>query len=331
MKIFYAVQATGNGHISRAQHIYPYLKKFGEVDFFLSGNNSNLDFSIPVKYRSKGCSLHYSECGGLNYGAILNNIKPYMIFKDANSLPLHQYDIIINDFDFVTSLSCKLKNIPSVQFGHQASFQSNATPRPFNKSKTGEIILKNYALATNYIGLHFQEYDKFIFPPVIKDNFINTEVTDLKHVTVYLPSFQKKCLLEAFGKLKHIQFHWFLEGIKTIHYDDNIVYYPINQSLFNSSLISCHGLITGGGFETPSEALYLNKKLISIPIQSHYEQACNASALKQMGVLVLDSVGEDFYQIINKWYESKLVNFNIKANNINETLSFLIDTYPSKK
>ena len=28
MKIFYAVQATGNGHISRAQQLYPYLKQF---------------------------------------------------------------------------------------------------------------------------------------------------------------------------------------------------------------------------------------------------------------------------------------------------------------
>ena len=32
MKIFYAIQATGNGHISRAIQLYPYLQKFGEVD-----------------------------------------------------------------------------------------------------------------------------------------------------------------------------------------------------------------------------------------------------------------------------------------------------------
>ena len=47
MKIFYAVQATGNGHVSRAQQLYPYLQKFGEVDFFISGNNANLDFKLP--------------------------------------------------------------------------------------------------------------------------------------------------------------------------------------------------------------------------------------------------------------------------------------------
>ena len=34
MKIFYAIQGTGNGHLSRAEQLYPYLQKYGEVDFF---------------------------------------------------------------------------------------------------------------------------------------------------------------------------------------------------------------------------------------------------------------------------------------------------------
>jgi len=328
MKIFYAVQATGNGHISRAQQLYPYLKEFGEVDFFLSGNNSNLNHSIPIKYRSKGCSLHYGKCGGLNYADVLKNIKPFMMFKDANALPLEKCDIIINDFDFVTSLACKLKKLPSIQLGHQASFQSDATPRPEKKSIIGESILKHYARATNYIGFHFQSYDSFIVPPVIKEEFINAERKNLGHITVYLPSFQKHCLLTTFSKLKHIKFQWFLDGTESIRIEDNITYFPINQDLFNKSLISSHGLITGGGFETPSEALFLEKKLISIPIKNHYEQQCNAAALSKMGIKVLEDVGEDFNEIIEKWYHEKNNYPKVLSNHIPQTLEMLFDTYP---
>lgn len=330
MKIFYAVQATGNGHISRAQQIYPYLKQFGEVDFFISGNNANLNFALPVKYRSKGCSLHYSKCGGLNYWGIFKNIKPISLYNDARSLPLEKYDVIINDFDFVTSLACKLKKLPSVQLGHQASFQSEATPRPEKRSLMGETVLKHYAHATNHIGFHFQSYDRFILPPVVKEEFIHAEPEDLGHVSVYLPSFQKHCLLEAFTKLKHIKFHWFLETEKLIRTEDNITYYPIDNALFNKSLLSSHGLITGGGFETPSEALYLGKKLISIPIRNHYEQQCNAAALKQMGITVLEDVGSDFAEIVNRWHFSANKDPKLKANNVSETLEFLFDTYPTK-
>jgi uncharacterized protein (TIGR00661 family) len=96
-------------------------------------------------------------------------------------------------------------------------------------------------------------------------------------------------------------------------------------------LLTSHGLITGGGFETPSEALYLNKKLISIPIKNHYEQQCNAAALKKMGITVLEDVGEDFSDIVEKWFVQKNENPRIKANNITQTLELLFDTYPSKK
>ncbi len=330
MKIFYAVQATGNGHISRAQQIYPYLKHFGDVDFFISGNNANLKFSLPIKYQSKGCSLYYGECGGLNYWSILKNIQPFNMLKDARSLPLEKYDIIINDFDFVTSLACKLKKIPSVQLGHQASFQSDATPRPDKKSLIGETVLKHYAHATNHIGFHFQKYDSFILPPVVKEEFINAHPTDEKHVTVYLPSFQKQCLLDAFRKLGHIKFHWFLDKTQSIRIENNISYYPIDQVQFNKSLLSCSGLITGGGFETPSEALFLGKKLMSIPIKNHYEQQCNAAALKKMGVLVLQDVDDNFFDVIDKWYSQPSTNPKVAANNINDTLQFLVDTYPGK-
>lgn len=330
MKIFYAVQATGNGHVSRAQQIYPYLKKLGEVDFFISGNNANLNFALPIKYHSKGCSLHYSKCGGLNYWSILKNIKPISLYKDASSLPLEKYDIIINDFDFVTSLACKLKKLPSVQLGHQASFQSDATPRPDKKSLIGETVLKHYAHASNHIGLHFKSYDSFILPPVIKEEFINAEPTDLKHVTVYLPSFQQHCLLKAFSKLQHIKFHWFLDKTQSIRIEKNITYYPIDQVQFNKSLLSCHGLITGGGFETPSEALYLGKKLMSIPIKNHYEQQCNAAALKKLGVEVLEDVTENFYEKVERWYSAKNYNPAIEANDIAKTLQLLLDTYPDK-
>ncbi len=327
MKIFYAVQATGNGHISRATQLYPYLKKYGEVDIFLSGNNSTLDFPFPVKYRSKGVSLYYSECGDLDHKKILCNVHLLSIYKTARSLSLNKYDIVINDFEFITALACKLQKTKSVHFGHQASFQSVNTPRPKHKNIIGEMVLKNYAKAQSYIGLHFDSYDDFIYPPVIKNEFVNKDPIHKDHITVYLPAFEEHCILNAFKKLPDIQFHWFLPNIKKITQDKNITYFPVNQALFNESLFSCHGLITGGGFETPSEALYLGKQLMSIPINRHYEQMCNAAALTKMGVKVLDRITSDFSEEIRTWHDNPIINNTVKANNIPETLQYLMDTY----
>jgi len=88
MKIFYAIQATGNGHISRAMQLYPYLQKFGEVDFFMSGSNASLAIDLPVKFKSAGCSLFYSACGGLDYWKIAKNVSPLQMIKEAKALPI---------------------------------------------------------------------------------------------------------------------------------------------------------------------------------------------------------------------------------------------------
>ena len=327
MKIFYAIQATGNGHISRAMQLYPYLKKFGEVDFFLSGSNASLNLDLPVKFTSKGCSLFYSACGGLDYWKITKNIKLSKLIKEAKSLPIKQYDIVINDFDSITSLACKLQKVHSVQLGHQASFVSKLTPRPEKKSVMGEIILQHFASAPKNIGLHFENYDSFIRPPIIKEEIQLADSVDKKHITVYLPSFDKFCLEQAFNNLPDLEFHWFLNDITTKTTIKNITYYPVNQTYFNASLISCHGIITGGGFETPAEALYLKKKILSIPIQNHYEQECNAAALKKMGVPVVYEVGNHFDKIIVNWLNSESTIPEIKANCIPETLQYLFDTY----
>src|SRR5580704_9442643 len=137
MKIFYAVQATGNGHISRAMEILPHLKKYGNVDLFLSGANSTLAIDMPVKYRSKGVCFFYNSSGSLAYWETVKKFAPARVMREVIDLPVQKYDLVINDFECITSLACAFKKIPSVNFGHQASFQSGKTPRPKNKSVIG--------------------------------------------------------------------------------------------------------------------------------------------------------------------------------------------------
>lgn len=326
MKIFYAVQATGNGHISRAKQILPYLHKHGDVDIFLSGSNSSLDVGLPVKYRSGGISLFFKECGGISYKETIFNNSYLSCFKDIKDLPLEKYDVVINDFDLITAYAAKMKNIKSVQFSHQASFMSENTPRPQKKSYLGESILKRYAPATNYMGMHFKAYDDFIKSPVIKKEVLEGRVTDKGHVTVYLPAVDKVCLQNLFHKLSDIKFHWFLSGVNKVYEDENITFHPISNKGFTESMLSAHGILTGGGFETPSEAMYLHKKIACVPIEDHYEQQCNAEAAKQMGATVWYDLEDDTdtAQNIREWYESNQKTEEIIPNDIEQTIEELI-------
>ncbi len=302
MKIFYAVQATGNGHISRAREIIPQLKKFGEVDVFLSGNNYSLKNDLPVAYRSKGLSLHYDRLNGkvdLRKTMLALNLKK--VVQEALQLPIEKYDLIINDFECITSMACKIRQIPSVHFGHQASFYSKYVPRPEKQSLAGELILKYYAHGNVNVGLHFAPYDKHIYNPIIKNEIMKANPEDYGHITVYLGHIDDMIIHRQLSKISEFKFEVFSGKIKNPYRQGNIQFYPVNQSLFNHSLINCTGIITGSGFETPAEALYLQKKIMVIPMKGQYEQLCNAAALKGFGVYVLDNLDDQFQLNFERW------------------------------
>jgi uncharacterized protein (TIGR00661 family) len=301
LKIFYAVQATGNGHISRAMELLPHLQQYGSVDIFLSGGNSNLQMDAPVKYRSKGLSLHYNCTGGLDYWQIIKGIHPLRLRQEIRDLPVENYDLVINDFEYITAAACQKKKIASVNFGHQASFQSTNIPRPEKKNATSEWLLKNYAKANRYIGLHFKQYDDFIFTPVIKKEILQAEPSDKNYITVYLPSYCEPNLKQIFETFYDFRFEIFCRETKHPHQCGNILFLPVDKKLFDQSLIDCSGIITGGGFETPAEALHLGKKIMAIPIRGQYEQVCNAAALKEMGVLCLKNTEDDFKNHFYNW------------------------------
>lgn len=301
MKIFYAIQATGNGHISRAMEILPYLDRYGKVDIFLSGANSTLQLDAPVKFRSKGLSLFYTHGGGLNYWEMLRKVSPLRLWREVRDLPVDKYDLVINDFECITSLACAHKRVPSVQFGHQASFVSKKTPRPEHRDAMGEWILRNYARATQYIGLHFAQYDDFILPPVIKKEILQADPEDMGHVTVYLSSYCDATVKRYLQPLKEFSFQVFSKEVSMPVRDGNILFMPVGKGAFNKSLITCKAILTGAGFETPAEALYLKKKLMVIPIRGQYEQFCNAAALSKLGVPVLHTLDAGFETAFRAW------------------------------
>lgn len=307
MKILYAIQATGNGHISRAIELLPFLKQYGEVDIFLSGSNSNLHPDLPVKFRSKGLSLFYGNRGGLDYLKMLKEFSPLRVWKEANELPVEKYDAVINDFESITSLACKLKKVPSINFGHQASFKSSKTPRPLKKDIAGELVLTNYANATSYVGLHFEPYDDFIYSPVIKDEILKAEVKDSGHVTVYLSHYSDEVVAKHLSKLSDCRFEVFSKKAKTRTTENNITFIPVDSKAFNQSMINSHAVITGAGFETPAEALYMGKKLMCLPIKGQYEQLCNAEALKKFNVPVINTIDDTFTTTIENWMNTDSV------------------------
>ena len=149
MRILYAIQGTGNGHLSRARAVIPLLAERGELDILVSGTEADVHLPYPIQFRSKGISFHYNERAGIDYVKTLIRNPPWRILKDVNRFPIESYDLIINDFEPITAWAAKKERVPCIALSHQASFLSPKTPRPRRKDPLGEYILSHYAPRPN--------------------------------------------------------------------------------------------------------------------------------------------------------------------------------------
>jgi hypothetical protein len=57
MRVLYAIQGTGNGHLSRAHEIVPLLKKHVQVDTLISGNQAQIQAEFDINYQRTGLTL----------------------------------------------------------------------------------------------------------------------------------------------------------------------------------------------------------------------------------------------------------------------------------
>lgn len=317
MKILFAIQGTGNGHISRAREIIPYLQQHGDVDILISGTQADVSLSQPVKYRFHGFSFVFGKNGGVNHWQTFKIIKLWQFWKDMKSIPLTNYNLIVNDFEPLTAWACKLKKVKSVSLSHQASFVSLNTPRPIKKGpKYAQLILKHYAPTSHHIGFHFKAYADFIHTPVIRSQIRNLIPQNLGHYTVYLPAIDDKKLIKHLHALPNINWQVFSKHQKTPYQYANVKINPINNEAFNISLATCEGLLTGGGFEGPAEALFLGKKLMMVPMTNQYEQECNAEAARLLGVTVVTRINRHFAGKLELWVAS---SSKVSVNFKNET------------
>lgn len=319
MKILYAIQGTGNGHLSRARDIIPILQTKGNLDILISGTQADVKLPYPVTYKFTGLSFVFGKKGGVDFVETYKKGKLRKLFVEINSLPVEEYDIIINDFEPVSAWACYLKNKQCISLSHQSAVLNKNAPQPKHIDVLGKSILKSYAPSTVQYGFHFKAYDDNIFTPVIRKQVRELQPENHGHYTVYLPSYHDKRIIEILSKFPETKWEVFSKHNTEKIQLENISIRKIDNEDFIKSMSSAAGILCGAGFETPAEALYLKKKLLVIPMKGQYEQHCNAAALKAMDVPVIKSLKIKHLDTIRNWIDTETV-ISVEYPDITESI-----------
>lgn len=286
MRLLYGVQATGNGHISRARAMAAQLKRHGvSVDFLFSGRAKDALFDMDCfgNFSWRPGLTFVSHAGKLSYWQSLQQANLKQLWRDQQQLDTRAYDLVLTDFEPVTAWAARRQGTPCIALGHQYAFLQQIPKQ--DDSLLSRQIFRHFAPASTQLGLHWHHFGNpdAIAPPIVD---LSTEYlhaaqhTDKSgHVVlVYLP-FEDQHQVRAWLKpLQNYRFDIYAPGLKP-EQQGHLHFHPLSHSAFKQHLARADAVLSNAGFELISEALQLQKKILVKPLHGQMEQASNALAL----------------------------------------------------
>ncbi len=282
MKILYGVQGTGNGHTTRARIMAKALADQGaQVDWIFSGRAPEDYFDMEVfgQYRCFRGLTFVAEHGRVNYPRTILSSHLRALYRDIRTLDVSGYDLLINDFEPVTAWAARRAGLPSVGISHQCAFMHQIPKRgenPFVRA-----FMRYFAPVDRAIGLHWHHFNQPILPPLIEPSHYPNEC-HINECLVYLPFAQPDDIVPQLRAFPETQFYVYQQVPKPVD-EGHIHIRPFSREGFQADLHRVESVICSAGFELPSEAIQLGKKLLVQPVIGQMEQQSNAFALSQLG------------------------------------------------
>lgn len=290
LRLLYAVQGTGNGHVARAQALLPLLQAQPSVQVDVVVSGTLVDVSLPMepRFTYSGISFRYGKKGGIDWFRTFWANSWWKCIRDVWTTPVHEYDLVLNDFEPITAYACRIRNVRSIEISHQSGVRHPNAARPRFKDPLAEWVLAHFAPAPRCLGFHFTARGANYRTPVIRPAVRGLTRNSDGSVLVYLPAFAPEVLLQTFADWDFKNWHVFVRsGTVCPPAPAHIVWHPIDQEHFLFRLARASHVLCSAGFELPAEALYLGAALAVVPISGQFEQACNAAEVKTLGALVL--------------------------------------------
>jgi uncharacterized protein (TIGR00661 family) len=263
---------------------YALQERNADVDFLFSGREKAKYFSMEAfgDFAVRRGLTFITEQGKVNYLKTVADNSIIHLYKEITQLDLSEYDLVINDFEPVSAWAARLQKVPCIGLSHQNAFRYQVP-----KKGDGWIdnrLIHHFAPADIHLGLHWYHFNQPILPPIVHTGKANGASHELKFNLVYLPFESLEDITDLLLRFTRHQFVCYHPQIIESDAIENIRLEPLSHVNFQQDLCACEGVIANGGFELPSEALSLGKKLLLKPLAGQFEQESNVATLEHLGL-----------------------------------------------
>jgi len=262
-RILYGLCGEGLGHASRSKILINHLKKKGHNVRIVAGGKAFVFLSKEFKhvervesprfeYKGNQVRLLYS-CLKMLYTTIAKTPKSFKKVKKI--IKEFKPEMIITFREIIPWLILFIALKVSM-FGADKYLIYDFSDKQVNNSRV--LFLK----------------------PLIQEGIQKQQPKIGEHIFVYQTSISTEFICEI---LKQFDETFIVYGFNKNHVDGNIIFKTFNDDEFYTDIATCKAIITNGGFTVISEALYLKKPVLSLPIRHQFEQVLNGQFVQNLG------------------------------------------------
>ena len=292
--ILYGINGEGAGHSTRAKEVLRHLRRQGHVLHVAS-------FDRGLKNLSD--EFEVTEIHGLRLAYVNNHVR-YKKTVASNLLAAPKaakcsrdlmrkadewkIDLVITDFEPMTCHVGHRKRLPIIAIDNQHAITNCEVsyPREYRKDAAATRLVTKFMtpradahLVISFFPAEVSKKNTFVFPPLLRQEVLSAKPTAGDYILVYVTSPSP----ELAQMLEQVRCPFVAYGFGKEGKAGNVTYKKPSLDGFMQDLVGCKGIVANAGFSLISEALYLGKPYLAIPVAHQFEQIFNAHYLAKMG------------------------------------------------
>lgn len=235
---------------------------------------------------------------------ILNNLwylRKYLKIaaKLKNMIDQENPDAVINFYELMAGLVYRRYNPPAPMYciGHQYLLLHPDFVFPKGYILDKFLLRLNTKFTSSnaklLLGLSFTDmaHDEkkklYVVPPLLRPEVLEMKPENGNYYHGYLlNSGYAEEVIKWHEKNPETELHFFWDNKNATELTEvrpGLTFHRINDKKFLTFMKSCKAFATTAGFESICEAMYLNKPVLMVPTEGHFEQTCNALDAKMAG------------------------------------------------
>ncbi len=302
MRILYGVVGEGMGHATRSRVVLEDLVREHEVQVVASGRaHDYLAERFPAVHRIWGLSIHYEGNAIRRLPTVLQNLRgaargwPRNVGKYFGLLASFRPDVVISDFESFSYYFGKAHRIPVIDLDnihviskcrHSAALLAGHE-RDFGLIRS--VVAAKLPRCFHYVIPTFfyppvRARRTTLVPPILRPEVLAARSERGEHLLVYQTATTNLALPEALKRLGvPARIYGLKRDLEEDLVDGNLTYRPFGESRFIEDLRTARAVVAGGGFTLLSEAVFLRKPVLSVPVERQFEQVLNALYVQDLG------------------------------------------------